>query len=42
MMKVAIETIIHEMEGRLNGYVSLLIYRYANLSESPALGTPVG
>ena len=31
MMKVAIETIIHEMEGRLNGYVSLLIYRYANL-----------
>ena len=31
MMKLAIETIIHEMEGRLNGYVSLLIYRYANL-----------
>lgn len=31
MMKIAIETIIHEMEGRLNGYVSLLIYRYANL-----------
>ena len=31
MLKVAIESIIHEMEGRLNGYVSLLIYRYANL-----------
>ena len=31
MMKLAIESIIHEMEGRLNGYVSLLIYRYANL-----------
>ena len=30
-MKIAIESLIHEMEGRLNGYVSLLIYRYANL-----------
>ena len=30
-MKIAIDSLIHEMEGRLNGYVSLLIYRYANL-----------
>lgn len=30
-MKIAIETLIHELEGRLNGYVTLLIYRYANL-----------
>lgn len=30
-MKIAIETLIHEMEGKLNGYVTLLIYRYANL-----------
>lgn len=30
-MKIAIETLIHEMEGRLGGYVTLLVYRYANL-----------
>lgn len=30
-MKIAIESLIHEMEGRLGGYVTLLIYRYANL-----------
>lgn len=30
-MKIAIETVIHEMEGRLSGYATLLIYRYANL-----------
>lgn len=30
-MKVAIESIIHEMEVKLGGYVSLLMYRYANL-----------
>ena len=30
-MRIAIKSFIHEMEGRLNGYVTLLIYRYANL-----------
>lgn len=30
-MKIAIESLIHEMEGQLGGYVTLLIYRYANL-----------
>ena len=30
-MKIAIESLIHEMEGRLGGYVTLLVYRYANL-----------
>ena len=30
-MKIAIETLIHEMEGKLGGYVTLLLYRYANL-----------
>ena len=30
-MKIAIETLIHEMEGKLGGYVTLLMYRYANL-----------
>ena len=30
-MKIAIETLIHEMESRLGGYVTLLVYRYANL-----------
>ena len=30
-MKIAIETLIHEMEGKLGGYVTLLVYRYANL-----------
>ena len=30
-MKIAIESLIHEMEGRLSGYVTLLVYRYANL-----------
>lgn len=30
-MKIAIETLIHEMEDRLGGYVTLLVYRYANL-----------
>ena len=30
-MRIAIESTIHEMEGRLNGYLALLIYRYANL-----------
>lgn len=30
-MKIVIETLIHEMEGRLGGYVTLLVYRYANL-----------
>ncbi len=30
-MKIAIERLIHEMEGRLGGYVTLLVYRYANL-----------
>lgn len=30
-MKIAIEALIHEMEGRLGGYVTLLVYRYANL-----------
>ena len=30
-MKIAIESLIHEMDGRLGGYVTLLIYRYANL-----------
>ena len=30
-MKLAIETLIHEMEGKLGGYVTLLVYRYANL-----------
>ena len=30
-MKIAIETLIHEMEGKLSGYATLLIYRYANL-----------
>ena len=31
MMKLAIESQIHEMEGKLSGYVTLLVYRYANL-----------
>ena len=30
-MKIAIETLIHEMEGKLSGFTTLLIYRYANL-----------
>ncbi len=30
-MKLSIETLIHEMEGKLGGYVTLLVYRYANL-----------
>ena len=30
-MKIEIETLIHEMEGKLGGYVTLLMYRYANL-----------
>lgn len=30
-MKIAIETIIREMEGKLGGYATLLLYRYANL-----------
>ena len=30
-MKIAIETLIHEMESRLGGYATLLVYRYANL-----------
>jgi ribosome recycling factor len=30
-MKIAIKTLIHEMESRLGGYVTLLVYRYANL-----------
>ena len=30
-MKIAIETLIHEMEDRLGGYATLLVYRYANL-----------
>lgn len=30
-MKIAIETLIHEMESKLGGYVTLLVYRYANL-----------
>ena len=30
-MKIAIESLIHEMEGMLGGYVTLLVYRYANL-----------
>lgn len=30
-MKLSIETLIHEMEGKLGGYVALLMYRYANL-----------
>jgi len=30
-MRIAIESTIHEMEGRLNGFIALLIYRYANL-----------
>ena len=30
-MRIAIESLIHEMESRLGGYVTLLIYRYANL-----------
>ena len=30
-MKTAIATLIHEMEGKLGGYVTLLVYRYANL-----------
>lgn len=30
-MKIAIESLIHEMEGQLGGYVTLLVYRYANL-----------
>lgn len=30
-MKLAIESLIHEMEGKLGGYVTLLLYRYANL-----------
>ena len=30
-MKLAIESLIHEMEGKLGGYVTLLVYRYANL-----------
>lgn len=30
-MKIAIESLIHEMEGQLGGYITLLVYRYANL-----------
>ena len=30
-MRITIETLIHEMESRLGGYVTLLVYRYANL-----------
>ena len=30
-MKITIESLIHEMEGQLGGYVTLLVYRYANL-----------
>ena len=30
-MKLSIETLIHEMEGKLGGYTTLLMYRYANL-----------
>ena len=30
-MKIAIETVINEMESKLGGYVTLLMYRYANL-----------
>lgn len=30
-MKVAIETLIHEMESKLTGFAALLVYRYANL-----------
>lgn len=30
-MKLIIESLIHEMEGKLGGYATLLMYRYANL-----------
>lgn len=30
-MKIAIENLIREMEGKLSGFTTLLIYRYANL-----------
>ena len=30
-MKIAIETLIHEMESKLTGFAALLVYRYANL-----------
>ena len=30
-MKLVIESLIHELEGKLGGYVTLLLYRYANL-----------
>lgn len=30
-MKIAIESVIHELESKLGGYAALLMYRYANL-----------